>query len=162
VSYRPEAHLSKASSIQTTWIPVRTFLCIEKLRSAPSCICPDDSAARSDDTQCSTKASGFPSKTQICKDRCNRLDDVDSRLDALIHKASIAIQIQTSGRQSSWSERPSIRYGNCVHQISRPDDHPLGPEARNLYIKIICSGRATVRTTRHHHPDAAHFRKEFQ
>jgi hypothetical protein len=30
---------------------------------------------------------------------------VDSHPDALIHKASIAIQIQTSGRRSSWSGR---------------------------------------------------------
>jgi hypothetical protein len=45
------------------------------------------------------QASGFLSKTQIWEDCCNRPDDVDSRSDALIHKASIAIQIQTSGRQ---------------------------------------------------------------
>jgi hypothetical protein len=104
----------------------------------------------------------FLSKTQIWEDCCNRPDDVDSRLDALIHKASNAIQIQTSRRQSSWFERVSIRYGNCVHQINRPDDHPPGPDARSLYMKITCSGCATVRTTGHHRSDAAHFRKEFQ
>jgi hypothetical protein len=38
-------------------------------------------------------------QTQIWEDCCNRPDDVDSLPDALIHKASIAIQIQTSGRQ---------------------------------------------------------------
>jgi hypothetical protein len=52
-------------------------------------------------------AMGFPSKTQIWKDCCNRLDDADSRPDALIHKASIAFKIQTSGCQSSWSGRAS-------------------------------------------------------
>jgi hypothetical protein len=51
-SGRPPA---KASSVRTTWIPVRTFLCVEKLRTAPACICPDVSAAHPDDTQCSTK-----------------------------------------------------------------------------------------------------------
>jgi hypothetical protein len=107
-------------------------------------------------------ASGFLSKTQIWEDCCNRPDDVDSRPDALMHKSSIAIQIRTSGRQSSWSGRASIRYGNCVHQISRLDDHPPGPDARSLYMEITCSGRATVRTTGHHLPDVAHFRKEFQ
>jgi len=40
------------------------------------------------------------------------------------------------------------RYGNCVHQISRPD-------ARSLYMDITCSGRATVRTIVPHRPNAA-------
>jgi hypothetical protein len=129
MSYRLDAHLSKASSVRTTWIPVRTFLCVEKLQTAPACIRPDYSAARPDDTQCSTKALGFPSKTQKWEDCCNRPDDVDSRPDVLIHKVSIAIQIQTFGRQSSWSERASIRYGNYVHQISRLHDHPPSLDA---------------------------------
>jgi len=47
VTYRPDAHLSKASSV---W----TFLCVEKLRTAPACIRPDVSAARLDATQCLT------------------------------------------------------------------------------------------------------------
>jgi hypothetical protein len=34
----------------------------------------------------------FPSKTQLWEDRCNRPDDVDSRPDALILKASIAFK----------------------------------------------------------------------
>jgi hypothetical protein len=48
-------------------------------------------------------------QTQIWEDCCNRSDDVDSCPDALIHKASIAIQIQTSGRQSAWSGHGCIR-----------------------------------------------------
>jgi len=44
------------------------------------------------------QALGFLSKTQIWEDRCNRPDDMDSRLDALIHKASIIIQFQMFGR----------------------------------------------------------------
>jgi hypothetical protein len=59
-------------------------------------------------------ATGFLSKTQIWKDRYKPPDDVDSYLDALIHKASIAFKIQTSGLQSSWSGSASYLYGNCV------------------------------------------------
>jgi hypothetical protein len=54
------------------------------------------------------QALGFLSKTQLWEDRCNRRNDVDSCPDELIHKASIAFKIQTSGRQSSWSGRASI------------------------------------------------------
>jgi len=50
---------------------------------------------------------GFLSKTQIWEDRCNHPDDVDFRPDALIHKASHAFKIQTSGRAS-------YLYGNCI------------------------------------------------
>jgi hypothetical protein len=154
--------LSKASSIWTTWIPVQTFLCVEKLWTAPTCIRMDDSAACPDDTQCSTKVSGFLSKTLIWEDRCHRPDDVHFRPDTIIHKASIAIQIQTSGRQLSWSGRASIRYGNCVHQISCLDDHPPSPDVQSLYMEITCSKSATVRMTRDHRPNTAHFRKDFQ
>jgi hypothetical protein len=104
----------------------------------------------------------FPSKTQIWEDRCNYPDDVDSCPDALIHKASIAFKIQTSGRQSSWSGRTSYWYGNCVHLINCPDDHSLGPDVRSLNMEIACSWNATVRTTEHHRPVAAQIRKEFQ
>jgi hypothetical protein len=75
---------------------------------------------------------GFPSKTQIWEDSRNRLDDVDFRPDALIHKASRAFKIQTFGRAS-------YLYGNCVHQINCPDDHSLGPDAQSLNIEIACS-----------------------
>jgi hypothetical protein len=92
------------------------------------------------------QTSGFLSKTQLWEDRYNRPDDMDSRPNALIHKVSIAIQIQTSGQRSSWSGRACIRYGNCVHQINRPDDHPPGPDTRSLYMEITCNGHATVRT----------------
>jgi hypothetical protein len=101
----------------------------------------------------------FLSKTQIWEDYCNCPDDMYSHSDALIHKASIAIQILTLGRQSSWFGCASIRYGNYVHQISRPDDHPPGPDVRSLYMEITYSGHTTVRTIGHHRPDASHFRK---
>jgi hypothetical protein len=101
------------------------------------------------------QASGFLSKALLWEDRYNHSDDVDSRPDALIHKASIAFKIQTSERQSAWSGRACIRYENCVHQINCPDDHPPGPDARSLYMEITCSESATIRTIGHHHPDAA-------
>jgi hypothetical protein len=105
---------------------------------------------------------GFLSKTQIWEDCCNRSDDVESRPNGLIHKASIAFKIQTSGRQSSWFGRASIRYGNYVHQINRPDDHSFGPDAGSLGMEILYNESATVRTTGHHRPNEAQIRKEFQ
>jgi hypothetical protein len=82
---------------------------------------------------------GFLFKIQIWEDNCNRPNDVDSRPDALIHKASHAFKIQTSGRWSSWSGRLSFIYGNCVHQINRPDDICYGPNTPSLDMKIACS-----------------------
>jgi hypothetical protein len=126
VPYRPDAQLSKASSVWTTW----TFrpdlpLCQEasKLLQLAS-VRTFQQDVRT--TLSVRQASGFSSKTQLWEDRCNLPNDVDSRPDALIHKASIAFKIQTSDLQSAWSERASIIYGNCVHQINRPDDHSFG------------------------------------
>jgi hypothetical protein len=53
---------------------------------------------------------GFLSKPQIWEDSWNNLDDVDSRPDVLIHKASRALKKQTSERPSSWSGRASFIY----------------------------------------------------
>jgi hypothetical protein len=100
-------------------------------------------------------AMGFPSKTQIWEDRCNRLD-------ALIHKASRAFKIQTSRRQPSWSRHASYLYGNCVHQINHPNDHSLVLDSRSLNMEITCSWSAIVPTIGQHRPDAAQIRKEFQ
>jgi hypothetical protein len=67
VSYRPNAHQTKASSVRTTWIPVQTFLCVGKLRTAPACICPNDSAARPDYSQCLIKLQDFFPKPRYGK-----------------------------------------------------------------------------------------------
>jgi hypothetical protein len=107
-------------------------------------------------------AMGFLSKTQIWEDRYNCPDDVDSRPDPLIHKASCTFKIQTSGRHHSWSGRASYIYGNCVHLINRPDYHSLGPDALSLYMETKCSWSVTVQTTGQHRLDAAQIRKEFQ
>jgi hypothetical protein len=50
---------------------------------------------------------------------------------------------------------------NCVHQISRPDDHPPGLDMRSLYMEVTCSERATVQTTGQHRPDAAFKQERF-
>jgi hypothetical protein len=49
---------TKASSVRTTWIPVRTFLYVEKHRTAPACIRPDD-------PQCSIKLQDFLPNTDM-------------------------------------------------------------------------------------------------
>jgi hypothetical protein len=50
----------------------------------------------------------FRSKTQIWEDSCNRPDDVCSRPNAILDKASRAYKVQPSGRQSPWSGRASL------------------------------------------------------
>jgi hypothetical protein len=97
----------------------------------------------------------------------------------LIHKARIAIQIQSSGRQSAWSGRTFNKYGNCVFnfnhpdaclswsgralnsygncvlKINRPDSHPPWSGHAKPYMKITCSGCTTVQKTVPHRPDLA-------
>jgi hypothetical protein len=147
MTYRPDAHQTKASPSGRCGFPPgpssvsRSFKLLQLLYVR---------------TTLSVQSSFRISfQTQIWEDYCNRLDDVDSRPDALIHKASIAIQIQTSKRQLAGSERACIRYGNCVHQIDRPNTHPPGPDARSLYMEITCRGRTTVRMTVPHCPNVA-------
>jgi hypothetical protein len=172
VSYCLDAHLSKASAVRKTCHTVRTPIC-SKHHPSGRCGFPSGPSpvSRSFElfqlasvrtfrqyirtTLSVQQASGFLSKTQLWEDCCNRLDDVDSHPDALIDKASIAIQMQTSGRRSLWLKRACIRYGNCVHQINHLDDHSLGPDARSLSMEITCSESATVRTIGHHCSDAA-------
>jgi hypothetical protein len=55
----------------------------------------------------------------------------------------------------SWSGRAHSRYGNWVLKFSRPDIHPPWSGCAKPYMEITCSGRATVRTTVPHSPDAA-------
>jgi hypothetical protein len=65
MSYRLDTHQTKASSVWTTWIPVWTFLCVEKLRTATACIRPDVSTARPDNSQCSIKLQIFFPKSNM-------------------------------------------------------------------------------------------------
>jgi hypothetical protein len=153
VSNRPDAHQTKASSVRTTWIPVRSsFSKSFELLQLASVRMIQQPVWTILNIRSSLKISFQNTDIEDC---CIRPDDVDSSPDALIHKTSISIQIQTFGRQSAWFGRASIRYGNCVHHISRLDNHPLGPDARSLYMEITCSEHATIRTTGHHRLDAA-------
>jgi hypothetical protein len=115
VPYRLDAQLSKASFVRTA----RTFRPdLPLYREASKLLHLASVWTFQQHVQMTLsvrQASGFPSKTQLWKDCCNRSDDVDSRPNVLIHKASIAFKIQTSRRQSTWSGRASIRYRNCVH-----------------------------------------------
>jgi len=63
--YSVQTLIGQATSIRTSNCPkhhlarwrelsVRTFLCVKKLLTVPACIRPDISAARPEDTQCST------------------------------------------------------------------------------------------------------------
>jgi hypothetical protein len=193
MSSRPDAHLSTVPSVRTTChtvrMPDRSSIIrpddvyfrpdpsLYREASVPTCIHPDDSAARPNDVQWSISFR-FSFQVQIREDWCNRPDDVDSRPDALIHKARIAVPIHPSGRQSacsgrafnrygncvfnfnrrdaylSWSERALIWYGNYVLKINRPDNHPPWSGSEKPYMEITCSGRATVRTTVPHRLDA--------
>jgi len=152
VSYCPDAQLSNASAVRTTCQTVRTHIILKHhpfgQREFPS---GPFSVSRSFEllwlasfrtfqqpvrTILSVRSSfRISCQTQIWEEWYNRPDDVDSRPDALIHKAE---------RQSAWSGRPCIRYGNWVHQISRPDDCSPDLDAQRLYMKITCSGHATV------------------
>jgi len=102
-------------------LSVRTFLYIEKLWTAQTCIHPDVSAALPDDSWCSTSFR-FLSRTQLWEVRCNRPDDVDSLLDTLIHKASIAFKSK------------------------HLDGSPLGSDTCASDMEIVCI-RSTVLTT---------------
>jgi hypothetical protein len=51
---------------------------------------------------------GFRSKTQIWEYSCNHTDDVCSRSDAILDKASRAYKVQLSGRQSPWFGHASL------------------------------------------------------
>jgi len=163
VSYRLDAHLSKVPAVRTTCHTVRTPICLKHHPSGPSPVSRSFKLIQLASVQTFQQhiqmtlsvrqASGFLSKAQLWEDRCNRPDDVDFRSDALIHKASIAIQIQTSGRRSSWSGRAcikstiwmiipcsgrvKIRYENCVHQINRSDNHPLVRTRETSILKLL-------------------------
>jgi hypothetical protein len=55
---------------------------------------------------------------------------------------------------------------SSIRQVSqfkskRQDTSHHGPDARSLYMEITCSKSATVRTTREHRPNTAHFKKDF-
>jgi hypothetical protein len=88
----------QVSSVRTTCIPIQTFIVS---RSYCSSLYP--SGRFSSPSGCLSVIDQLQilSKFNLREDWFNRPDDVDSRPDALIRKARIAIQISLSGRQSA-------------------------------------------------------------
>jgi hypothetical protein len=90
------------------------------------------------------QATRFLFKTQIWEVCCNHPNDVDSRSDALIHKASIAFKIQASGRQSSWSERASFRYGNgCIRSTVQTTIHLVQTHKASIWKLLAADVRSS-------------------
>jgi hypothetical protein len=50
----------------------------------------------------------FLSQTQLWEDSSNRPDDVCSRLDAILDKASLPEEFQPFGRQTPWSDAQTL------------------------------------------------------
>jgi hypothetical protein len=71
-------------------------------------------------------------QVHIWKDCFNHLDDVDSRPDALLLKARIAIQIQPSGCLSAWSRRALNRWKLRVEDQPSGRPSPPGPDTPSL------------------------------
>jgi hypothetical protein len=88
----------QASSVQTTWLSVRTHHCIEKILFQLRSVRMSQHLVR---TPLSDRSASDLSKFNLREDCFKRPDDVDSHPDALIHKVRIAIQISTFGRQSA-------------------------------------------------------------
>jgi hypothetical protein len=112
VTYRPDVLQTKSSSVRTMWFSVWTLLCIEKLLFQLVSIRTTQQPVR---TSLSVRSSfKFAFQMQIWEDCCNRPDDVDSRPDALLLKASSQFKLNCPDAGLSWSERVYNRYGNCV------------------------------------------------
>jgi hypothetical protein len=93
--YRPT---DQASSVRTSCIFVRTFTVS---RSYCSSLHPSGRFSSPSGRFSVIDQLWILSKFKIREDCFNRPDEVDSRPNALIHKARIAIQISPSGRQSA-------------------------------------------------------------
>jgi hypothetical protein len=122
VSYRPDAYQTKASSVRTTWIPIRTFLCVDKLQTTPTCIRLDDSAARPNDSQCLIKLQDFFPKHRYGK------------IVATVQTTWIPIRLSSSIRQVS------------QFKSKRPGTNHHGPDAHVSNMAIACI-TSTIRTT---------------
>jgi hypothetical protein len=118
VPYRPDAQQTKASSVRTTWISVRTLLYIKKLLSKLASVQTFQQPVR---TTLSVRSSfRFSFQKQIWEDCCNRPDDVDSRPDALLLKGKFVIQTQPSGCRSTmvWKRLQQIWKLRAANQLS--------------------------------------------
>jgi hypothetical protein len=115
VSSSPDAHLPStpfvrttchtvrtpdrpASSVRTTYLSVRTLHCIEKIQFQLASVWTSQQPVR---TSISDRSASDSFQVQNMGRLIHRPDDVVSRLDVLINKARIAIQISPFGRQSA-------------------------------------------------------------
>jgi len=105
VPYCPDARQTKASSIRTTWIFVRTLLCIEKLLFPLVSVRTIQQPVQT--TLSDWSSFRFSFQNQIGEDCCNRPD-------ALLLKASSQFKLNRSDVSLPWSGRAFNRYGNYV------------------------------------------------
>jgi hypothetical protein len=143
---------------------IRTLHCIEKLLFQLASVQTSQQPVR---TPISTRTVSDSFQVPIKGRSINCPDDVESRPDARLLKARIAIQISPSGSQSAlvWTSahqlrklpiqlqpsgrlpllvRTHSRYGNCVLKNCHPDVHPPWSGLAKPYMEITCSGCATV------------------
>jgi hypothetical protein len=73
---------------------------------------------------------------------------------ALISEGNCRFNVNRSDVCLFWSGRTHSRYGNCVLKNCRSGVHPAWSGRAKPYMEITCSGRATVRTSVSHRPDA--------
>jgi hypothetical protein len=111
----PKHHPSRGRELS-----VRTFLCVEKIRTTPACIRPDVSTAHLDDSQGSTSF------------RISFQNIVIGKIIATIRTMWIPVRTRSSIRQVSHSN-PDVRtkilmVRTCLHQIwkLRASDQPSG------------------------------------
>jgi len=98
VPYSPDAQTDQASFVRMTCFPVQTFTVS---RSYCSSLNPSGRSSSPFGRLSVIDQLQIISKFNLRVDCFNRPDEVDSNLDALIHKARIAIQISPSGRQTA-------------------------------------------------------------
>jgi hypothetical protein len=117
-------------------LSVRTSIYVQKLRTVPSCIRPKVSATLPNAHQCLTSKTISFQNTDMERQQQTVWTSGLHRPYAILDKASLVEDVQSSGRQSTLSGRS------------------------DLIMKIACSRSATIRTLGQHLPDAALFRKK--
>jgi hypothetical protein len=122
VPYRPDAHQTKASSVRTTWVPIRTFLCVEKLQIAPACIRPKDSAARPDNSQCSIKLHDFFPKHRYRKIAATVRTTGQHRMDVALKQERFLAKFFEFRLHSCPSGRPMTTV-RMAPSFIKPDAH---------------------------------------
>jgi hypothetical protein len=119
---RPDVQLSKHHQSRRKELSVRTFLCVQKLRTDPGCIHPDVSATRPDALQCSTSK-------QISYQNIN-----------------MGRQLHPSGRHGHFAWTLSLIRQVVQKMFNRSDNILHGPDPQALIWKLCA---AKVQLSRH-------------